>query len=284
MKKMFLMLALMTGGCSNPMAPIEGDIAAFEQTKSSNFFTIQGRHRVVHGALAGDDHLRPLLFIHGSPGSWKAWAHFLRNANLTRRFQIFAVDRPGYGGSGAGVPEESLARQAEDIMEILQQNKSGLSALVIGHSMGGPVASALAMEFPRKVGGLILVASSVAPNLERTKWFQMPALYPPFSWILPQDLATCNKEILALKPELERIEEGWQKLQIPIAIIHGEEDDLVSPANVDYLLSRLDSHSVVSVTRVEGLNHFIPWKRPDLILNAIDAIDQKLAPKNSLKL
>ena len=54
--------------------------------------------RPVHVVAAGDPALPPVLFIHGSPGSWEAWQDYLADPELSSRAHLLAIDRPGFGG------------------------------------------------------------------------------------------------------------------------------------------------------------------------------------------
>ena len=43
----------------------------------------------------------PIVFIHGSPGSWRSWARYLDAPELSQYGPRIAMDRPGFGDSGA---------------------------------------------------------------------------------------------------------------------------------------------------------------------------------------
>lgn len=211
---------------------------------------------------------KPLvLFVHGSPGGWSNFIDFLGNSQLLEKARLVAVDRPGFGGSGRGRPERSIQQQAADLKPILAENPSG-RVILVGHSLGGPVIARMAMDFPDLVSGLVLVAPSIDPGLEKTKWFQIPADWQLLSWMVPTDLVTSNREILPLKGELEAMQELWSGIHVPVTVIQGEADDLVPPGNADFAEKML-VNAPVEMVRIPGLNHFIPWNRPDLIQAAI---------------
>lgn len=263
-------------GCANPIAAVKGEALEFKEKYPDHIFSIQSGNRRLQYASSGDPLKRPILFVHGSPGSWEGWAHFLLDPNLRENFQMIAVDRPGYGGSDAGVTEPSLQKQADLILEALKINKSQLPAILIGHSYGGPVVAKMAMSHPEHVAGVIFVASSVDPDLEKTKWYQYPADWWPIRALIPSPLKVCNQEILFLKAELSALMPMWKAISAKVEIIQGEDDDLVPAANQDFLLKVLDPKVIVKVVRVPGLNHFIPWKRPDLIFNSITAMAEAI--------
>lgn len=112
----------------------------------------------LHVAEAGDGHEGPaIVLIHGLAAQMRSlsWPLFHR---LSDDFHVLAVDRPG---SGYSTREPGLAPgirgDAGAIAELLAQ-RGVERALVVGHSLGGAVALALAVHHPERVGGLALVA------------------------------------------------------------------------------------------------------------------------------
>lgn len=270
-----LILGVITflAACQNPTSAIKEDIEAFKREYPNHFYEDSVDGHPLHAVWSGDEKFPPLIFIHGSPGSWEGWAAFLRNQQLQKRFHLVAVDRPGFGGSEHGKTERLLENQARRIAAALKHNHSGQPAIVVGHSMGGPVAARLSMDFPDLVRGTVFVSSAVSPELEEEKWFQVPAQWILLKWIVPTDLTVCNEEILALKGELEKLMPRWIDFKPQVAIVHGTKDDLVPIANVDFLEAHLPREKIVNVERIEGMNHFVPWKAPASILRAIETLD-----------
>ncbi len=263
--------------CANPTFAVEPEIEQFKKNFSRQIQIFHGQNGPMGYAWSGDPSKRPLLLIHGSPGSWEGWSHFLLDLELQKRFQLIAVDRPGYGQSQPGVAVPSLAAQAADVMEVLKINQSHLPAILVGHSYGGPVIAKAAMDFPEQVVGLVFVASSVDPELESTKWFQYPATWWLVRWMIPSDLRVCNEEILPLKSELKMMLPFWKNIKVRSVLIQGEKDDLVPKENLDFLTRHLNPETVVKIMRVPGMNHFIPWKGPELIIQGIQEVDHALS-------
>jgi pimeloyl-ACP methyl ester carboxylesterase len=102
----------------------------------------------------------PLLLVHGlssSHGCWTRTAPTLRARRPDRR--VLAVDLPGFGGSAA-VGEGYRAEAVADALV------AGLDALdvervdLVGHSLGGLVATVLADRRPDRVRRLVLAAAA----------------------------------------------------------------------------------------------------------------------------
>lgn len=102
----------------------------------------------------GDPAGRPLLYLHGCPGS-RLESVLLHEPALRLGIRVLGVDRPGYGLSPS-LPApglDSAARLFSDFVDFL-----GLAALpVMGLSGGAPYALALAAARPRQVDSLALV-------------------------------------------------------------------------------------------------------------------------------
>ncbi len=238
------------------------------------FHTIQSNGRAVHYAALGPDSLPVVVFVHGSPGSWYAFIDFFRDSTLYRRARLVALDRPGFGKSGLGQPEPSLPKQAAALAAVLKQVIPGGRAVLVGHSLGGPVIARFAMDYPDMVRSLILVAPSIDPDLEKKEWFRPLLGSFPFRQLLPGELDASNREIRPLREELVAMLPLWASIRVPVTVIQGDKDDLVPPGNADFA-RRMLVNAPVTIQMLPGMNHFIPWSRPDTmhdaILKALDA-------------
>lgn len=104
----------------------------------------------------------PVLLVHGLSGQLANFDYGMI-APLARDFRVIAVDRPGAGYStrAPGAPAD-LRAQADTLAALIDQ--LGLDQpLVVGHSLGGAIALALATYHPTRVGGLALIAPLTHP-------------------------------------------------------------------------------------------------------------------------
>jgi pimeloyl-ACP methyl ester carboxylesterase len=222
-------------------------------------------------AEIGSDTLPVAFFVHGSPGSWGGFIDFMKDTILLKKVKMVAVDRIGFGDSDLGNAEKSLIIQSELLKPIVAKyKKSGKKIILIGHSLGGPMIARMAMDYPELIDNLIIVAGSIAPDLEpNEKWFRIPMDFMPISILIPASFRASNHEILYLKPELEKMLPLWKNIRQPVIVIQGGKDMLVNPKNADFAEKMLVNAKSLKVVRIDTMNHFVPWSHPQLIKKAI---------------
>ena len=95
-----------------------------------------------------------LFFLHGMNGNSKSWENLFYS--LSPSFRVIAWDAPSFGGSDVfGDNIEEYKNAAKVLIETLKLKK----IILIGHSMGGLIASQLACDNDVSVSGLILSSS-----------------------------------------------------------------------------------------------------------------------------
>ena len=100
---------------------------------------------------AGDP---PLLFVHGYTCDSHDWSWQLPHFRTAHR--EIAVDLRGHGHSSAPPDGYSTQQFAADLAGLLDHLGTG-PVVAIGHSMGGSVVSALAVEHPKHVRAVVAV-------------------------------------------------------------------------------------------------------------------------------
>ncbi len=229
-----------------------------------------GRGRNLHTvSIASSDTLPWVLFVHGSPGASDAFIEYLADTVLTRHFNLVAFDRAGFGYSGFGRPETTLAGQAADMKAIVDHFAPNQTIILLGHSLGGPLICRFAMDYPAQTRALINVAGSIDPNLEPHQWWVPVVDNPPVKWLIPKALWTSNHEIRYLSDELNKMMPMWDDITCPVHLIHAEDDRLVPIGNVAFADKMLINSSNKKETILPKGDHFILWSRMDIIKQAL---------------
>jgi len=105
----------------------------------------------VHAAGTGP----PLALVHGVGTSRAIWRRVVDDLARTRR--VLTVDVPGFGTSAAVGAGFELAAVADELTAALERAAGGPFDLV-GHSLGGALATTLAARHPPAVSRLVLAA------------------------------------------------------------------------------------------------------------------------------
>jgi pimeloyl-ACP methyl ester carboxylesterase len=102
----------------------------------------------------------PLVLIHGWIGDHGAMLPQILHFAETRR--VVAIHLRGHGDSDSPVQDYTMAGFADDIA--WQCGRLGLNKpVVVGHSLGGPIALELAGRYPDLPSGIVLVDSIIFP-------------------------------------------------------------------------------------------------------------------------
>lgn len=214
-----------------------------------------------------------LVFVHGTPGSWQAFAPYFLSYKLAQEYAIYALDRPGWGKSGYpdALDEFPASLEAQSklidpaLRELAKQTKQPI--ILIGHSYGGSLVPKLAYDNSDIVEGMLILAGDLESELARGRWFnQIGGMLPKA--IMSNKLYYSNQEVQALSTSLKNLNAKYADLKIPIKVIQGMDDDLVRPQSADYA-KELFNKSDLEVIKLEGEGHLIHLTQTELIIDTL---------------
>jgi pimeloyl-ACP methyl ester carboxylesterase len=216
-----------------------------------------------------------VLFIHGWAITNRTYKAALKRL-VQRGFRVIAPALPGFGGS------EPLADEHADLPGYAAWVSSFLTTVadepvvVIGHSFGGAVAIRLAHDFPGHVRALVLLnsiggsawrhnGSIVETMRQRPLWdwgLHFPRDVLPVRQVrrvLPvilRDLftnAVRNPRAIVRTANLARFADLTAELEelkarrLPVVVMWGEQDRIVTRASIESLVAALGAADVVAV-------------------------------------
>lgn len=94
----------------------------------------------------------PLILLHGAGGTRLDWPA------AVRRLSDIVPDLPGHGRSPAPA-RTTIDEYAQDVIALMDALNIP-RAVIVGHSMGGAIGQMMALDYPERVAGLILIATS----------------------------------------------------------------------------------------------------------------------------
>lgn len=234
----------------------------------------------------------PLLLVQGYAGSADDWPpDFL--AALGRSFSLIAPDNRGMGDSELGDPAELTMESMAADLEALLDELAIERIAVLGFSMGGFIAQALAARVPQRVESLALFStdpgSADAVRADPADWARLvdhsgtprerasraiSILFPPsvapemdreFGEIAAEAQAALDPAALVAE---ERAMEQWWEVPppcddappiAPVLIAHGAEDVVIPAANAELLAARFPA---AQIELFAGAGHAVLAQEP----------------------
>lgn len=180
-------------------------------------------------------------------GRYEAVASRLARQGLA----VWAIDLRGHGASGgerASVVD--VAHLVDDVLVVLERARAArptLPVFLIGHSMGGLVSTALAIDHQDRLRGLVLSGAAVGD----------PAGIEPLLELDPLPEVVLSSELLSRDPKVgeeydrdplnyrgpfrretlraltsgaRRVRERFAALRLPLLVLHGGDDQIVQAA------------------------------------------------------
>jgi len=109
---------------------------------------------------------KPVILIHGFCETHEIWNEFAEK--LSETFEVFAIDLPGFGDSPLPPAPFSIQDIAGKVIDWIDQENIK-SPFLVGHSLGGYVALAMAKRAQEKISGMCLFHSTPFPDSDDRK-------------------------------------------------------------------------------------------------------------------
>lgn len=243
---------------------------------------------------------KPLVLISGIGYSLWEWHRMI--PFLAEHFQVITFDNRGVGQSDKPTGPYSAQMLATDTMGLLDALEIG-QVILMGHSMGGFIVQALALDFPEKVERLILCSTNFggprhipvteeamkvlgdvsSDPLTRFRNGLMVSTAPGWAeknpeliqdwieWRLanPVEPASYQAQLaigLGLLPEAAAFENRLPQIQAPTLILFGAHDRVVPPGNAALLAGKIPNSKVIVFP---DAGHFFPIEIPEAASQAV---------------
>ena len=222
-----------------------------------------------------------LVLVHGVGADADQWA-FSFDA-LAASYRVIALDLLGFGRSDKPLIDYRIA----GFVEVLERFLRALAierAFLLGHSLGGWIVAAFALQFPQTVGKLVLndaagidagaIGLPIDLNVSTRRHMRemLDFMFYNKSMVTDElvDLAYClhleRSDGLTIHSVLETLNAPWEKLdgklaqlQVPTLILWGEEDAL-TPLAMARSFQRLISGSGLEI--IPQCGHLPPLEKP----------------------
>lgn len=205
---------------------------------------------------------KAILLIHGFAGSPFDYGNLANDLELFSNYKVFTYTLPGHNKLIIDdVTREDWINKSEYQIEKLINN--GYKEIyIIGHSMGGVIASYLASKY-KEVKKLVLAAPAfqyfkfkndkidilesikVVPNL-----FKEYDKEDVIARLFKVPISTVKEFVLLVREHHNDI----KSIKCPTLIIHGSKDEVVPSTSSDYVYDNIGSISVV-LAEFDNLTH-----------------------------
>ena len=261
----------------------------------------------------------PIVMIHGASSNLEAMRHPLGDL-LARDHRVILIDRPGHGWSTrARLAASTPAIQGKMIDEALEKLGIGKAIFVV-HSWAGALGARMALDYPARVAGLVMLAPVAYPWRGGVGWYNkvvtMPVIGPLLAYtitlplgyfltgpgargvFLPQTMPDGFVEETAtpllLRPR-EFLANAWDLVTLKAAVVEQAPHyrDIKAPAVVisgdadKTVWTNIHSRPFVAAVPnaklivLPGVGHMVPYAAPDLIVHEIDAMIANIAPSTA---
>ncbi|NBI30227.1 alpha/beta fold hydrolase [Chengkuizengella marina] len=233
----------------------------------------------------------PIVMIHSPGVDMREWKYIVPHLAQTNEVVIF--DGRGAGKSPAPVEPSDFVNDVLRLIDHLGIEK----ATLVGHSMGGQIATDFTLTYPDKVKKLVLISPSLTGfkySSEFTEWMQkVNSVAPDVEKLVEMSLSGPNYSITMSSPHqgflyemtrhyMNKVFTEWKNFEIiwpePPAIERLHEikaSTLFIQGDKEWEdLYRISEHfkqvQSIRFIIVEGADHMVTLTHPEKIVNYID--------------
>jgi len=240
----------------------------------------------------------PVLWIHGFPLNNTMWDFQI--AGLAHMARSITPDLRGHGATEpTATTPYTMGLLADDCLRLLDHLDCSGPVVVAGLSMGGYVALELCRRAPERVMGLILAATKATPDSEAGKAARdesarvaategvaaiveglLPKMFAPRTYEQDPELVSFLRDMMlgttpegmvgALAAMRDRPDSTLDlpSFTMPALVIHGEDDQLIPPAEAEATVAALPSAELVLVP---DAGHMLNLEQPERFDEAVRA-------------
>jgi pimeloyl-ACP methyl ester carboxylesterase len=257
----------------------------------------------------------PIVLIHGASSNLETMRRPLGDL-LARHHRVILIDRPGHGWSSRALLSDSTpAIQGRMIDEALEKLGIGKAVFVV-HSWAGALGARMALDYPDRVAGLVMLAPVAYPWRGGVGWYNKlvttPLIGPLLAYTItlplgyfvtesgarnvfapqtmPDGFVESSATPLLLRPR-EFLANAWDLVTLKAAVVEQAPRYPTIKAPVVVIAGDADNtvwpniHSRPFVATVPnaklillpGVGHMVMFAAPDPVVSEIEALSGKIA-------
>jgi acylglycerol lipase len=166
--------------------------------------------RIVYGRWQGESGHAVVIIAHGF-GEHKGRYRNVIEALSQHGYTVYIPDHRGHGQSGGlrfYVDRfDDFVADLDRLVEIARRDHPGLPIFLIGHSMGGLIATRYALRHQHKLAGLVVSAAALIIGSDVSPWLKrasaLLATVAPRALLVPASKSA--ESVLSRDPEVQRL-------------------------------------------------------------------------------
>jgi pimeloyl-ACP methyl ester carboxylesterase len=261
----------------------------------------------------------PIVIIHGASSNLQTMRRPLGDM-IARHHRVILIDRPGHGWSTRARLEDSTpAIQGRMIDAALEKLGIGRAIFVV-HSWAGALGALMALDYPRRIAGLVMLAPVAYPWRGGVGWYNKlvttPVIGPLLAYtitlplgyflvesgarnvflpqIMPEDFVASTATPLLLRPR-EFLANAWDLVALKAAV--AEQAPRYGDIKVPVVVIAGDMDKTVSpnihsrpfaaavpdakLIVLPDVGHIVQNAAPERVIGEIDAMIDKIAPSTA---
>lgn len=247
-----------------------------------------------------------VVMIHGNAGGVEDFQFGVVEL-LSREYRVVAIDRPGHGRSDRPQRKAATVEYQAQLLHQTLAHLGITQPILVGHSWGGALALAYALKYPGEVSAMVLLAPAAYPDQGDSRllytairtpvvsdlglWLgksilgyrtlkrilaqafspqTMPDEYfrlAKSSWLGHKRLKAFLEDEWSLNESLKKMSKRYSEIEIPVVIVTGDEDKIVSAKENAYRLQAAIPHS--HLIQLKATGHEIPQTHPESVYAAL---------------
>jgi len=238
----------------------------------------------------------PVVLIAGLGSDSSSWLPII--IPLSKKYRVIVFDNIGVGRSdhdNKGISVALMADCTRKLITKLNLNKPS----IIGHSMGGMIAIDLAVNYPKLLNKLVLVATSAKISKRNVSLFRDMVAYLKsgineelwvrymFYWIFsssffenpdlvdqavtmavnyryPQSIDSFENQVEAIV-QLDMVSD-LNRIKLETLVLKGDDDLLFTPNDTQDMFNSI---MLCTEVNIEGSGHSIHMDKPDIFLDEV---------------
>lgn len=205
---------------------------------------------------------KAVLIIHGYAGGVYDQEYLFFNLEVKRKYDVFQFTLPGHDGEFKGhLTHDMWIESAKEKVEFLINN-GYKSIYLIGHSMGGVIATYLASIYP-EVKKLVLVSPAFrVSGMEDGKLSLSSAILAPgrilsqygFKIVAKRAVKLPSNCLIEFFKVMNKYQSTPENINIPTLLIWGTTDTVVPETAIDHVYDNVNTN-YKKIIKLDGISH-----------------------------